>query len=190
VTEYIYGRCTEDGVKGGIGIPGFDSFLVGFSTDTEVIGLDTVPPEDRPPANTMLHWAFDTMVGICCALIALGAWLLSSWWRKRDMPQTRWFLRATAVSGLAAIVALECGWIVTEVGRQPWIVYEIMRTEDAVTQADGVWVSLAAVVVLYTLLGIATVVVLRAMARRWREGDVDDVDTPYGPRPDLPEAPA
>jgi cytochrome bd ubiquinol oxidase subunit I len=190
VTEYIYGRCTEDGVKGGIGIPGFDSFLVGFSTDTEVIGLDTVPPEDRPPANTMLHWAFDTMVGICCALIALGAWLLFSWWRKRDMPQTRWFLRATAVSGLAAIVALECGWIVTEVGRQPWIVYEIMRTEDAVTQADGVWVSLAAVLVLYTLLGIATVLVLRAMARRWREGDADDVDTPYGPRPDLPEAPA
>jgi cytochrome d ubiquinol oxidase subunit I len=188
VTEYIYGRCTEDGVKGGIGIPGFDSFLVGFSTDTEVIGLDTVPPEDRPPANTLLHWAFDTMVGICCALIALGAWLLFSWWRRRDMPQTRWFLRATAVSGLAAIVALECGWIVTEVGRQPWIVYEIMRTEDAVTQADGVWVSLAAVLVLYTLLGIATVLVLRAMARRWREGDADDVDTPYGPRPDLPEA--
>ncbi len=63
VTEYIYGRCTPDGVKGGIGIPGLDSFLVGCSTDTEVIGLDTVPPEDRPPANTMLHWAFDTMVG-------------------------------------------------------------------------------------------------------------------------------
>ena len=63
VTEYIYGRCTPDGVKGGIGIPGFDSFLVGWSTDTQVIGLDTVPPEDRPPANTMLHWAFDTMVG-------------------------------------------------------------------------------------------------------------------------------
>jgi cytochrome bd ubiquinol oxidase subunit I len=186
VTEYIYGRCTEDGVKGGVGIPGFDSFLVGFSTDTKVIGLDTVPADDRPPANTMLHWAFDTMVGICCALIALGAWLLFSWWRKRDIPQTRWFLRATAVSGLAAIVALECGWIVTEVGRQPWIVYEILRTEDAVTQADGVWVSLATVLVLYTLLGTATVLVLRAMARRWREADVDDVDTPYGPRPEAP----
>ena len=75
VTEYIYGRCTADGVKGGIGIPGFDSFLVGWSTDTQVIGLDTVPPEDRPPANTMLHWAFDTMVGICTMLIALGLWL-------------------------------------------------------------------------------------------------------------------
>ena len=75
VTEYIYGRCTSDGVKGGIGIPGFDSFLVGWSTSTQVTGLDSVPPDDRPPANTMLHWAFDTMVGICTVLIGLGAWL-------------------------------------------------------------------------------------------------------------------
>ena len=168
VTEYIYGRCTSDGVKGGIGIPGFDSFLVGWSTDTKVIGLDSVPPDERPPANTMLHWAFDTMVGVCCMLIALGAWLGFAWWRRRDIPKSPWFLRATAVSGLAAIVALECGWIVTEVGRQPWIVYGVMRTEDAVTQAEGVWISLAVVLVLYTLLGIATVLVLRAMARRWR----------------------
>ena len=189
VTEYIYGRCTEDGVKGGIGIPGLDSWLVGFSTDTKVIGLDTVPPEDRPPANTLLHWAFDTMVGIGTALMALGAWLGIVWLRRRDIPRTKWFLRAVAVSGLAAIVALECGWIVTEVGRQPWIVYEVMRTEDAVTQADGVWVSFGVVVVLYTALGIATVMVLRAMARRWR--DADDLDVPYGPRPapGQPEAP-
>ena len=192
VTEYIYGRCTDDGVKGGIGIPGFDSFLVGFSTDTKVIGLDTVAPKDRPPANTLLHWAFDTMVGICCALIALGAWLGLAWLRRRDIPKTRWFLRATAVSGLAAIVALECGWIVTEVGRQPWIVYEVMRTEDAVTEASGVWVSLGVVVTVYTALGIATVMVLRAMARRWRAAEADEVDVPYGPRPaayESPEAP-
>jgi cytochrome d ubiquinol oxidase subunit I len=191
VTEYIYGICTDDGVKGGIGIPGLDSWLVGFSTDTEVIGLDSVPPEDRPPANTLLHWAFDTMVGVGSALIALGAWLGIAWLRRRDMPKTRWFLRATAVSGVAAIVALECGWIVTEVGRQPWIVYEVMRTEDAVTQADGVWISLGVVLVLYTALGIATVMVLRAMARRWRADD--EVDVPYGPRPaahEPPEAPA
>ena len=86
VTEYIYGRCTADGVKGGIGIPGFDSFLVGWSTDTQVIGLDTVPPDDRPPANTMLHWAFDTMVGICTMLIALGLWLGFAWWRQARHP--------------------------------------------------------------------------------------------------------
>ncbi len=181
VTEYLGGRCTSEGVKGGIGIPGFDSWLVGFSTDTKVIGLDSVAPEDRPPANTLLHWAFDAMVGICSVLMLLGAWLGISWWRRRDIPKTPWFLRATAVSGLAAIVALECGWIVTEVGRQPWIVYEVMRTEDAVTQASGVWVSLAVVVVLYTALGIATVMVLRAMTRRWRSAEGADVDVPYGP---------
>jgi cytochrome d ubiquinol oxidase subunit I len=181
VTEYIGGRCTSDGVKGGIGIPGFDSWLVGFSTDTEVVGLDSVPPDDRPPANTLLHWAFDAMVGICTALMALGAWLALAWLRRRDIPKTPWFLRATAISGVAAIVALECGWIVTEVGRQPWIVYEVLRTEDAVTQAEGVWVSLAAVLVLYSALGISTVLVLRAMTRRWRAAE--NVDVPYGPRP-------
>jgi cytochrome bd ubiquinol oxidase subunit I len=181
VTEYIYGRCTADGVKDGIGIPGFDSFLVGWSTDTQVTGLDTVPPEDRPPANTMLHWAFDTMVGICTMLIALGAWLAFAWWRRRDIPQTKWFLRAVAVSGVASVVALECGWIVTEVGRQPWIVYNVMRTEDAVTQAGGVWVTFAVVVLLYVMLGAVLVVTLRAMARRWRAGDEDDSEVPYGP---------
>jgi cytochrome bd ubiquinol oxidase subunit I len=189
VTEYLGGRCTSDGVKGGIGIPGLDSWLVGFSTDTEVIGLDSVPPDDRPPANTLLHWAFDAMVGICSALILLGIWLGIAWWRRRDIPKTPWFLRATAVSGVAAIVALECGWIVTEVGRQPWIVYEVMRTEDAVTDASGVWVSLGVVVVLYTALGIATVLVLRAMTRRWRATETDEVDVPYGPRPAAPEPP-
>jgi cytochrome d ubiquinol oxidase subunit I len=129
----------------------------------------------------MLHWAFDTMVGICSALIALGLWLGIAWWRKRDIPQTKWFLRAVAVSGVAAVVALECGWIVTEVGRQPWIVYNVMRTEDAVTQASGVYVTFAAVIALYAVLGAALVVTLRAMARRWRAAD--EVDVPYGPAP-------
>jgi cytochrome bd ubiquinol oxidase subunit I len=181
VTEYIGGRCTSDGVEGGIGIPGLDSWLVGFSTDTKVTGLDSVPPDDRPPANTLLHWAFDAMVGICTALIALGAWLALAWLRRRDMPKTPWFLRATAISGGAAIVALECGWIVTEVGRQPWIVYETLRTKDAVTQASGVPVTLAVAIVLYLTLGTVTVVVLRAMTRRWRSAE--EVDVPYGPRP-------
>jgi cytochrome d ubiquinol oxidase subunit I len=188
VTEYILGRCTSRGIKGGIGIPGLDSFLVGWSTDTKVTGLDSVAPDDRPPANTLLHWAFDAMVGICSALIGLGLWLGFAWWRRRDIPRTPWFLRATAVSGIAAIVALECGWIVTEVGRQPWVVYEVMRTEDAVTAASGVSITLAAVVLLYIALGIATVVVLRAMPRRWREADVPDTDVPYGPRPGAPTA--
>jgi cytochrome d ubiquinol oxidase subunit I len=186
VTEYLGGRCTSTGVKGGIGIPGMDSFLVGFSTSTQVTGLDSVAPDDRPPANTMLHWAFDAMVGICTALIVLGLWLGIAWWRKRDIPQTKWFLRATAVSGVAAVVALECGWIVTEVGRQPWVVYNVMRTSDAVTNAGGIWVTFSAVLLLYTLLGVATVVTLRVMARRWRGAEVEEDDVPYSPRPAAP----
>jgi len=90
------------------------------------------------------------------------------------------------VSGLSAIVALECGWIVTEVGRQPWVVYNTMRTKDAVTDASGVWVSLAMVVLVYTALGIITVLILRAMARRWRTAEIDEDDVPYGPRPASP----
>ena len=87
----------------------------------------------------MLHLAFDAMVGIGFALLALGAWLGFAWWRKRDIPATKWFLRAVALSGIGAVVAMEAGWVVTEVGRQPWIVYEVMRTEDAVTEAGGLW---------------------------------------------------
>jgi cytochrome bd ubiquinol oxidase subunit I len=189
VTEYLGGRCTSSGVKDGIGIPGFDSFLVGWSTDTKVTGLDSVPPNDRPPANTMLHWAFDAMVGICTLLIALGAWLGWAWWRRRDIPHSKWFLRATAVSGVAAIVALECGWIVTEVGRQPWVVYNVMRTKDAVTGASGVWVTFSAVLVLYTALAIATVVILRTMAHRWRTAEIGEEEVPYGPSEPPPPAP-
>jgi cytochrome d ubiquinol oxidase subunit I len=80
---------------------------------------------------------------------------------------------------------MECGWIVTEVGRQPWVVYNVMRTEDAITGASGVWVTFTVALVLYTGLGITTVVTLRAMARRWREEDEAD-DVPYAPRPSAP----
>jgi cytochrome d ubiquinol oxidase subunit I len=188
VTEYIFGICTAEGVKGGVPIPGFDSFLVGFSTHTKVTGLDSVPASDRPPFNTMLHWAFDIMVGICSAMIALGAWLAFVWWRRRDIPQTPWFLRAVAVSGVAAVAALECGWIVTEVGRQPWVVYNVMRTKDAVTGATGIWITFAAAVVIYAVLGVATVLILRTMSRRWRTAAEDEVEVPYGPSEPAPPA--
>jgi cytochrome bd ubiquinol oxidase subunit I len=146
-----------------------------------VTGLDSVPPDDRPPFNTLLHLSFDAMVGICTLLIGLGLWFGIGWWRKRDFPQSPWFLRAVALSGVASIVALECGWIVTEVGRQPWIVYNVMRTEDAVTQASGVWVTFVAILALYVALGATLVLVLRAMSRRWRDADEKDVEVPYGP---------
>jgi cytochrome bd ubiquinol oxidase subunit I len=181
VSEYILGSCTSSGVKYGIRIPGLDSLLVGWSTNTQVTGLDSVPAGDRPPANTMLHWSFDAMVGICSALIVLALWLAFGWWRKRDFPQSRWFLRATALSGVASIVALECGWIVTEVGRQPWIVYQVMRTSDAVTHAQNLWITFSLIIALYAVLGVVLVVTLLAMSRRWRSDDQELDDIPYGP---------
>jgi cytochrome d ubiquinol oxidase subunit I len=186
VTEYIYGRCTSSGIKGGIGIPGFDSFLVGGSTSTVVTGLDSVPADDRPPADTLLHWSFDTMVGICSLLIVLAVWFAVWWVWKRDIPRTKWFLRATALTGIASVVALECGWIVTEVGRQPWIVYNVMHTADAVTQADGIWVTFALIIGLYVVLGAALVITLRAMSRRWRTSDAQLEEGPYSPDPSPP----
>jgi cytochrome d ubiquinol oxidase subunit I len=180
-TEWIGGICTEDGVKWGIGIPDLDSFLVGFSPDTEVIGLQDIPPDERPPANTLLHLSFDAMVGIGTALLLLALWFGWTWWKRRDIPATPWFLRAVAVSGAGAVVALWCGWIVTEVGRQPWIVQGYMRTSEAVTEAEGIWFSFVAVLALYAALGTAAILVLRGMSRRWREGAAEP-PTPYAPQ--------
>jgi cytochrome d ubiquinol oxidase subunit I len=103
--------------------------------------------------------------------------------RRRDYPQSKWFLWACAASGVASVVALECGWIVTEVGRQPWVVYDVMLTKDAITHANGIWIEFTIVLVLYVLLGAALVVTLIAMARRWRStADPDEeLEVPYGP---------
>jgi cytochrome d ubiquinol oxidase subunit I len=127
-----------------------------------------------------VHLEFDVIVGIGFLLLCLLLWLAVACWRHRDLPRSRWFLRAAQLSGVAAIVALEAGWIVTEVGRQPWIVYQVMRTSDAVTTSPGIWGSFAAIIAIYAALSVAAVWVLRAMARRWRMS-ADEADVPYGP---------
>jgi cytochrome bd ubiquinol oxidase subunit I len=180
-TEYVGGICTSSGVKGAIPIPDLDSLLVGFHADTKVTGLEDIPQDERPPANTLLHLAFDGMVGIGTALLALGLWLGFVWWRRRDIPRTPWFLRAVALSGAGAVLALWAGWIVTEVGRQPWIVQGYMRTSEAVTDAKGIWFSFALVLVLYAAIGTIAILVLRGMSRRWREGGEEPEGTPYAP---------
>ena len=187
-TEWIGGICTDEGVKYGIGIPGLDSWLVGFSTDTVVTGLDQVPDDEEPPSNTLLHLAFDAMVGVGFGLLALGGWLAWSWRRRRDIPDGlwgKWFLRAVAVSGIGAVVAMESGWIVTEVGRQPWIVYEVMRTEEAVTGAGGLWFWFGGAVLLYATLGAVAVKSLRIIAKRDPANETEPgAGLPYGPSPD------
>jgi cytochrome d ubiquinol oxidase subunit I len=112
----------------------------------------------------VVHLAYNAMVGIGSALLLLAAVFGWSWWRRRDVPRTPWFLRAVAVSGVAAIVAMEAGWVTTEVGRQPWIVYGILRTADAVSPAPGLYLGFYAVVAIYLLLTALTVFVLRRLA--------------------------
>jgi len=184
--EHLGGICTDDEVKGAISIKGLDSFLAGFSTDTVVQGLEEFPDDEEPPALTMLHLSFDTMVGIGSALFLLGGWFGFVWWRRRELPGTPWFLRAAAASGVAAIAALECGWIVTEVGRQPWIVHGYMRVEEAVTGAEGLWWVFAATFAIYAAVGTAAILILRALSRRWREEDAAALGGPYAPRPPAP----
>jgi cytochrome d ubiquinol oxidase subunit I len=89
---------------------------------------------------------------------------------------------AGAVSGFAAIVAMESGWVVTEVGRQPWVVYRLQTTAAAATTNGGVVTSLSIVIVLYALLGTATILILRMLSRRWRRSDLEEIAVPYGPQ--------
>jgi cytochrome d ubiquinol oxidase subunit I len=121
------------------------------------------------------------MVGIGTALMGLALWFGLAAWRRRALPRSRWFWRAAAGAGAAAVVALECGWIVTEVGRQPWIVYGQMRTEEAVTGASNLWITFTVTLTLYAALAAGTVLALRLLARRWREQDEAGGGVPYGP---------
>jgi cytochrome d ubiquinol oxidase subunit I len=121
-------------------------------------------------------------------LLGAGLWALVVWRRRRALPEHRWFWWLAAACGPAALVAMECGWIVTEVGRQPWVVYRLLTTAQAATTNRGVIASLSAVIVLYAVLGVATVLILRLLARHWREGDGCEHSVPYGPpgRPPTP----
>ena len=147
-----------------IEIPFGLSLLAHWDPNAEIMGLNEVPQGDRPPVN-VVHLSFQTMVAAGTGLLLLGAWFGLAWWRRRDLPRSRWFLRAAALSGVAAVVALEAGWVTTEVGRQPWIVYGHLRTADAVSAAPGLRLGLYALLVVYTILTAATVYVLRLMAR-------------------------
>jgi len=146
-------------------IPDGLSLLAHWDPDAEIKGLDEVPAGDRPPVN-VVHLSFQTMVAAGSALLLLAGWFAAAWWRRRDLPRSAWFLRGASLAGVAAVVALEAGWVTTEVGRQPWIVYGYMRTSEAVSSAPGLRFGLYVLLVVYTLMTVATVYVLRRLARR------------------------
>ena len=187
VPETLLGHLNQDDtVSGGVPIPGLASWLSDPSTGTSTVvkGLDTVPAADRPTIRqtNAVHLAWDVMVGIGSLLFLLSVWYASSWVFRRRMPTSRLFLLAASCSGVLAVVTLEAGWVVAEVGRQPWIVYNLMKVEDAATANQGVWITFVCVVLLYVVLGITTILVLRGMSRRFRRaGGFVENDTPYGP---------
>jgi cytochrome bd ubiquinol oxidase subunit I len=163
--EHIGGLFIGGELRFAIVLPHVLAFLAKGDPNASIAGLDSVPAADRPEAVALIHLAFDTMVGIGFLLLGLGVWLLVRWIRRRGPPASRWFLRAALVAGPGAVVAMECGWITTEVGRQPWIVYNVMRTSDAVNPAPGLYWGLVALVIVYTGLTAITLFVLRRLSR-------------------------
>ncbi|HMM37569.1 MAG TPA: cytochrome ubiquinol oxidase subunit I [Desulfovibrio sp.] len=134
-------------------VPSLLSILAYNDPDAVVKGLNDVPAADRPPV-VITFWAFRAMVGIgtIMPLIALFAWI-----KRRDIAKHPWFLKLLPWAIPLPYLGLQAGWVVAEVGRQPWIVHGLMRTSDAVSPIGGgqVGFSLAAIIVLYTLLGAA-----------------------------------
>ncbi|MCF6379904.1 cytochrome ubiquinol oxidase subunit I [Nocardioides KLBMP 9356] len=180
------GVLVDGEVRGSIDIPVLGSLIAMNSPTAPVPGLDTIPEDEHPPVN-ITHLAFQTMVGIGTLLAAGAAWFWVQRRRGRDLLERRWFLRAATVAGPLAAIALESGWVATEVGRQPWIVHGVMRTPEAVGDyTSALWWLLAISTVIYAGMTVGAVVVLRSMARRWRAGETD-LPSPYAP--EVPESP-
>ena len=186
--EILLGHLDGEGnVVGGIPLPGVASILSDPSTGTATVikGLDEVPPEDRPTFQqaNIVHLAWDVMIGLATLLFLVSLYYGGHWLIRRRMPDGRWFLRIASACGVLSVLSLEAGWVVAEVGRQPWIVYNYMKVEDAATANTYVWVTFIGVALLYGGLAYALIRVLRTMSRRHREGGdgFDDHDTPYGP---------
>ena len=193
VPETLFGRLNADGtVSGGIPIPGLASILSDPTdgTATVIQGLDTVPEDERPTLSEVntVHLAWDVMVGLGTLLFLLSMWYWLCRIFRRRTPKSKLFLVLASGAGVASVITMEAGWVVSEVGRQPWIVYELMKVEDAATGNTGVWITFVLVTVLYAGLGVTTVLILRKMSKRFRERDVADDEVPYGPSAPLGDA--
>ena len=161
---HLLGWYKDGRVEYGISIPRLLSLLAYHDPNASVAGLDVVPADERPPVN-VVRVAFQTMVGIGTMLALLGFAYLAVRWRHRRLPESPWFYRALVVAGPLSVVALICGWVTTEVGRQPWVVYRVMRTSEAVTGAGGIPVGYATLALVYLALALAVAWILRRLAR-------------------------
>jgi cytochrome bd ubiquinol oxidase subunit I len=166
-SEHLLGWYDGSGVRYGIEIPKLLSLLAFHEPNATVTGLDAVPPQNRPSKRliNVVRFAFQTMVGIGTLLALLGVVFVAVWLRKRRLPRSVWFYRSVVLAGPLSLVALICGWVTTEVGRQPWIVYGVMRTSDAVTGAGGIPIGYVTLALVYLALIAAVVWILRRLAR-------------------------
>jgi cytochrome bd ubiquinol oxidase subunit I len=152
-------------VQGGIDFPKLLSLLAFQDPNATVEGLDAVPADDRPPVG-IVRSSFQFMVIVGSALAGLALLHLAIWWRRRRLPRSKWFHRAVIAAGPLSLLTLIAGWVTTEVGRQPWVVYEVMRTEEAVTGLDGIPVGYGFLALVYLALGAIVAWLLRRLARQ------------------------
>jgi cytochrome d ubiquinol oxidase subunit I len=144
-------------------IPRGLSLLAFHDPDAEVKGLDAIPRDQWPPVP-IVHIAFQIMIALGTIMALVSLWALWRWWRAKSsdaLAEDRWLLRAIAVVTPMGFIAIEAGWTVTEIGRQPWIVYGILRTADAVTPMPGLVVPFLVFTLLYLVLGVIVVYLLR-----------------------------
>lgn len=167
-------------IRYAIQIPKGLSFLATHDFNAEVKGLNDFPAADRP--NTVVaHIAFQIMVGSAFAMIGLGLWFWLARWRFHSIDNP-WLLRALVLGSPLGILALEAGWIVTEVGRQPWVIYGVMRTREGVTTATDVGATFLIFSVLYLGLGVVLIFLLRYLATGAPAG------LAHGPLKEAPDA--
>jgi cytochrome d ubiquinol oxidase subunit I len=153
-------------------IPYLGSLILTHTWEGTIRGLDTWPPEDRPPVG-IIFWSFRVMVGIGMCMLGIGMWSLLMRWRGR-LYEATWLHRAALVMGPSGFAAVLAGWITTEVGRQPWTVYGLLRTADSVSPIDAAAVGtslIAFIVVYFVLFGAGTFYILRLMNKAPETGE-------------------
>lgn len=151
---------TAKKVDYGIEVPGLLSFLVHDNFKQEVKGLDQIPVQNQPNVP-VTHYAFQIMVGFGLMMMAVGILYFIAVWKKRDWLSKGWFLKLFIYSTPLGFIALEAGWTVTEVGRQPWIIQDVMRTADAVTPMPGIQYSFYLFSFIYFTLSLAVIFLLQ-----------------------------
>lgn len=143
----------------GIEVPGLLSFLVYDNFNQEVTGLDKIPVKDQPPIG-VTHIAFEIMIAIGSAMMLIGIIYFFAVWKKRSWLLKKWFLKLFIIATPFGFIAVEAGWTVTEVGRQPWIIQGIMRTSEAVTPMPGISYSFYLFTAVYLSLSVAVIFLL------------------------------